>query len=98
MMTWVGLREMRQGASSQVALVTPSQRARNEPTQKSEASPVITSMPTSRFSDARGSMDRRAHWEQVYRTKGPDQVSWYQAEARLSRELIERAMPNRTAC
>jgi hypothetical protein len=42
-MTWVGLRDMRQGASSQVALVTPSQRARTEPTQKSEASPVILS-------------------------------------------------------
>lgn len=42
-------------------------------------------------------MDRRAHWEQVYRTKGPDQVSWFQAEALLSRQLIERVAPDRSA-
>lgn len=40
-------------------------------------------------------MERAAHWEQVYRTKQPDQVSWFQAEARLSRELIERMAPAR---
>ncbi|MHB1312170.1 MAG: class I SAM-dependent methyltransferase [Gemmatimonadaceae bacterium] len=42
-------------------------------------------------------MDAKAHWEKVYRDKGPDQVSWFQAEARLSRELIERAAPDRSA-
>lgn len=42
-------------------------------------------------------MDRSAHWEQVYRTKGPDQVSWFQAEAQLSRRLIQRVEPDRTA-
>jgi 2-polyprenyl-3-methyl-5-hydroxy-6-metoxy-1,4-benzoquinol methylase len=42
-------------------------------------------------------MDRHAHWEQVYRTKGPDQVSWFQAEARLSQQLIETAVPDRSA-
>ena len=42
-------------------------------------------------------MDRSAHWEQVYRTKGPDQVSWFQAEAQLSRRLIERVAPDRAA-
>jgi 2-polyprenyl-3-methyl-5-hydroxy-6-metoxy-1,4-benzoquinol methylase len=42
-------------------------------------------------------MDRHEHWETVYRTKGPDQVSWFQAEARLSRELITRASPDRDA-
>lgn len=42
-------------------------------------------------------MDRGAHWEHVYRTKGPDQVSWFQAEARLSRQLIERVAPDRAA-
>jgi SAM-dependent methyltransferase len=42
-------------------------------------------------------MERAAHWEQVYRTKGPDQVSWYQAEARLSRTLIERVAPDRAS-
>jgi SAM-dependent methyltransferase len=40
-------------------------------------------------------MDRREHWEQVYRTKGPEQVSWFQAEARLSRQLIEATTPDR---
>lgn len=42
-------------------------------------------------------MDRSAQWEQVYRTKGPDQVSWFQAEALLSRQLIERVAPDRAA-
>jgi len=42
-------------------------------------------------------MNRSDHWEQVYRTKGPDQVSWFQAEARLSRQLIEAAAPDRSA-
>lgn len=42
-------------------------------------------------------MNRHEHWEQVYRTKGPDQVSWFQAEARLSRDLIAHAAPARSA-
>lgn len=42
-------------------------------------------------------MDRRSHWDNVYRTKGPEQVSWFQAEARLSRTLIERCAPDRGA-
>lgn len=42
-------------------------------------------------------MNRNEHWEHVYRTKEPDQVSWFQAEARLSRQLIESAVPDVTA-
>ena len=42
-------------------------------------------------------MSRAEHWEQVYQTKGPDQVSWFQAEARLSRQLIETRAPNRSS-
>ncbi len=42
-------------------------------------------------------MGTKEHWEKVYRDKGPDQVSWFQAEAQLSRELIERAAPDRDA-
>jgi len=38
-------------------------------------------------------MDRRAHWERVYSDKAPDQVSWFQAEARLSLDLITRSAP-----
>ncbi len=33
-------------------------------------------------------MDRHAHWDEVYRTKSPEQVSWFQAEATLSLSLI----------
>lgn len=38
-------------------------------------------------------MDRRTHWERVYAEKQPDQVSWFQAEARLSLDLIARFAP-----
>jgi len=41
--------------------------------------------------------NRREHWEHVYHTKRPDQVSWFQAEARLSRRLIESVAPDRSA-
>jgi len=40
-------------------------------------------------------MSGRAHWEQVYRTRNPAEVSWFQPEARLSRELIGRLAPGR---
>lgn len=33
-------------------------------------------------------MDLKAHWENVYTEKLPTEVSWYQAEPRLSLELI----------
>lgn len=49
-----------------------------------------------RLDEDRG-LDRSAHWEQVYRTKRADEVSWFQAEARLSRHLIERVAPDRSA-
>jgi len=35
-------------------------------------------------------MDNRAHWENVYRTKAPDQVGWYQEYPRLSLSFIQR--------
>ena len=35
--------------------------------------------------------DRRAHWDQVWRSRGPEQVSWYQPEPRVSLELIAAA-------
>ena len=40
---------------------------------------------------------RQAHWEQVYRTRAPEQVSWYQPEARMSLDLIQRAAPDRAS-
>lgn len=42
-------------------------------------------------------MDARTHWQRVYETKGPEQLSWFQAEARLSRVLIEGCAPERDA-
>lgn len=38
-------------------------------------------------------MDRQQHWEQVYATKGVTEVSWFEADPRVSLELIERASP-----
>ncbi|HEU0223970.1 MAG TPA: class I SAM-dependent methyltransferase [Steroidobacteraceae bacterium] len=35
--------------------------------------------------------DRHAHWEQVWRTRAPREVSWYQPEPTVSLELIEAA-------
>lgn len=38
-------------------------------------------------------MDQSSHWEHVYRTKGPDQTSWFQPEASLSLALIQGVTP-----
>jgi len=35
-------------------------------------------------------MDGKAHWEDVYRTKAPDRVSWFQSEPRPSLEALAR--------
>ena len=35
--------------------------------------------------------DAKSHWEAVYRLKPADQVSWFQAEARISLDLIREA-------
>src|SRR5215471_9193000 len=37
--------------------------------------------------------DLKAHWEAVYAAKGEAGVSWYQAEPRLSMELIHEVAP-----
>lgn len=34
------------------------------------------------------------HWERIYRTNDPTQVSWYQPEPRLSLDLIRRVAPD----
>jgi hypothetical protein len=36
----------------------------------------------------------RDHWERIYRTKDPTQVSWYQPQLRLSLDLIRRVSPD----
>jgi SAM-dependent methyltransferase len=38
-------------------------------------------------------MSQRSHWERVYRTKAPSELSWFQLEARPSLELIRLAAP-----
>ncbi len=35
-------------------------------------------------------MERKAHWENIYATKAPTNVSWYQPHATKSLELIKR--------
>lgn len=42
-------------------------------------------------------MDPKAHWEKVYRTKQPTEVSWYRPHLDVSLQLIEEAAPNRDA-
>jgi SAM-dependent methyltransferase len=42
-------------------------------------------------------VDRKTHWETIYKTKPPDQVSWFQPEATLSLALIRRIAPDATA-
>lgn len=42
-------------------------------------------------------MEIKEHWEGVYRTKGSQQVSWYQDEPRTSVALIERCAAGKDA-
>jgi SAM-dependent methyltransferase len=42
-------------------------------------------------------VDARQHWEQVYRTKRPTEVSWYAPHLETSLRLIEEAAPDRGA-
>ena len=42
-------------------------------------------------------MDARTHWEKVYTTKAPDQVSWYREHLETSLALIIRSAPDCSA-
>jgi 2-polyprenyl-3-methyl-5-hydroxy-6-metoxy-1,4-benzoquinol methylase len=42
-------------------------------------------------------MDPKAHWEKVYGSKAPDQLSWYRRHLETSLALIERAARNTSA-
>lgn len=42
-------------------------------------------------------MDTRTHWEKIYTTKAPEQVSWYRAHLETSLALIERSVSDRSA-
>jgi 2-polyprenyl-3-methyl-5-hydroxy-6-metoxy-1,4-benzoquinol methylase len=39
-------------------------------------------------------MSTKSHWEQVYRSKAPEQVSWYRPHLDISLRLIEQAAPD----
>lgn len=42
-------------------------------------------------------MSLAEHWEQVYRTKAPEAMSWHAPHLETSRDWIERAAPDRAA-
>ena len=42
-------------------------------------------------------MHTREHWESIYGTKDPTEVSWYQREATLSLRLIQQVAPDHAA-
>jgi SAM-dependent methyltransferase len=42
-------------------------------------------------------MSARSHWEEVYRTKSPDQVSWYRPHLDTSLRLIAGAAPDKSS-
>lgn len=42
-------------------------------------------------------VDPKSHWEKVYQTKHPTEVSWYRPHLDVSLELIEEAARNRDA-
>jgi len=42
-------------------------------------------------------MDRGQHWERVYETKSPEEVSWYEPHLTRSLEWIVEAAPDRSA-
>jgi hypothetical protein len=40
-------------------------------------------------------VDSKLHWEKVYQTKQPTEVSWYRPHLEVSLQLIEEAPSNR---
>lgn len=42
-------------------------------------------------------MDTRRHWEKIYTTRAPEQVSWYRPHLETSLALIERASTRQSA-
>ena len=40
-------------------------------------------------------VDAKSHWERIYRTKAPEQTSWFEPEATLSLTLVQRIAPTR---
>lgn len=42
-------------------------------------------------------MNRKAHWDRIYRSTSPEKVSWHQREPTLSLDLIRQALPDRSS-
>ena len=42
-------------------------------------------------------MDAKTHWEKVYATKAPEEVSWYRPHLEMSLALVERAAQSHSA-
>lgn len=42
-------------------------------------------------------MNPKQHWEDIYTTKQPDEVSWTQSDAGLSLQFVTRVAPRRAA-
>ena len=42
-------------------------------------------------------VDTKTHWEKVYTTKAPDEVSWYRTHLETSLALIERVAPSHSS-
>ena len=40
-------------------------------------------------------VDPKSHWEGVYRAKRPEEVSWFQPDARVSLQLVQQVAPDR---
>ena len=49
------------------------------------------------FARTHSSMNTQQHWEHIYQTKAPDQVSWYSPHLNASLDLIERTSVSRAA-
>jgi len=45
----------------------------------------------------RACVERKAHWEDVYRTKAPEEVSWYQPHCERSLDLVRDFAPDHRA-
>jgi hypothetical protein len=43
-------------------------------------------------------MDAKEHWEKVYGSRAPEQVSWYRARLETSLAFIQRAASTNSAC
>ncbi len=41
--------------------------------------------------------DRKKHWQHIYETKGPREVSWFQSKPKISIELIGEFAPSKSA-